>query len=278
LEANELDQDHPYFPYLDNHIRPEFGVIEAEDGQAMHYRLYKPADFDASKKYPVIIDVYGGPLAQRVTKSWGVRNGFWHQYMAQRGYAIFSLDNRGSGNRGTAFEFPLYHEFGDIELRDQLAGVDFLKQLGWVDAKRIGIFGWSYGGYMTLIALMKAPGVFAAGVSVAPVTDWRLYDTHYTERYLGAPAENEKGYHESNVFPYVDGLSGDLLIVHGMADDNVLFTHSTKLFQDLQEKQIPFEMMNYPGHKHSISGTNVRIHLYEAMDAFFDRTLGANAR
>jgi dipeptidyl-peptidase 4 len=273
IEQNQLDKNHPYYPYYQGEPKAEFGQIKAADGQMMNYRLYKPTNMQAGKKYPVIVDVYGGPGAQRVVKRWAARNGYWHKYMASRGYVVFSLDNRGSKNQGKAFEDPIHLKLGDVELQDQLTGVEFLKQHDFVDDKRIGIFGWSYGGYMTIMALFKEPEIFAAGVSVAPVTDWYLYDTHYTERYLGHPKTNAKGYEQSNVFPYVDGYKNNLMIIHGMADDNVLFTNATKLYKVMQDKELPFEMINYPGAKHSIWGEHTRIQLFNAITEYFDRKL-----
>lgn len=273
LNENRLDGTHPFYPYLADRTGPEFGAIQAGDGQDIYYRLYKPANLEAGKKYPVIIDVYGGPRAQRVRRSWPSRNGYWHQIMARKGYVVFSLDNRGSGNRGVAFEKPLYRQLGKVEVEDQAAGIEFLKGLSFVDADRIGVFGWSYGGYMVLMMMMKEPDSLKAGVAVAPVTDWNLYDTHYTERYLGHPEENRSGYEKSNVFPYVENLRGRLFLIHGMADDNVLFTNSTKLYQALQERILPFQMMTYPGSKHSIWGDKIRVHLFQAITEFFDREL-----
>ena len=171
------------------------------------------------------------------------------------------------------FERAIHLELGRVEVDDQLTGVDFLRSLDYVDPERIGIFGWSYGGYMALMASLKAPDTFAAVVAVAPVTDWRLYDTHYTERYMGHPEESPDGYEKSGVFPYVEGLKGDLLIIHGMADDNVLFTNSTKLFKMLQDNDIHFEMMTYPGSKHGLRGKQVQTHYYKTSTRFFDRTL-----
>ncbi|HET6278308.1 MAG TPA: S9 family peptidase [Candidatus Polarisedimenticolia bacterium] len=274
LEENRLDSGHPYHPYLSAHIEPEFGAIEATDGQQMFYRLYKPAHFDAQKRYPAVVYVYGGPTGQTVTRSWGRTTEMWLQLMAQRGYAVFTVDNRGTGFRGAAFDAPIYRRLGKIEVEDQIAGLDFLQRLEWIDDDRIGVFGWSYGGYMTLMMMMQAPGRFAAGVSGAPVTDWRLYDTYYTERFLGHPDENGEGYEMSGVFPFAGRLEDDLLIIHGMADDNVLFTNSTKLFKDLQDKGKPFEMMTYPGAKHSltrIAGTGP--HCLGIITRFFDREL-----
>ena len=249
IEENALNESHPYYPYLANQPNTEFGTLEADDGQTLYYRIKKPGDFDASKRYAVIVSVYGGPQGQRVTNRWSA--GF-EEVLVNNGYIVFSLDNRGTGFRGTQFDAPLYRQMGQIEVIDQVAGVDFLKSLDYVDADRIGVFGWSYGGYMALMCMLKAPEVFAAGVSGAPVTDWALYDTHYTERYLGTPQNNPDGYAASSVFPYVENLSGPLLVIHGMADDNVLFSNSTKLFKALQDQQREFDMMTYPGSKHAL--------------------------
>jgi dipeptidyl-peptidase-4 len=166
---------------------------------------------------------------------------------------------------------------GGIEVEDQLVGVEYLKTLPYVDPARIGVFGWSYGGYMTLMCMVQAPEVFRAGVAVAPVTDWKLYDTHYTERYMGHPEENEAGYAESAVLTHVEGLRGSqpgsLLLVHGMADDNVHFQHSVLLMEAMQQARIPFEMMAYPGRKHGIRGKAVRVHLFERIPAHLKRHL-----
>ncbi|GAA73723.1 dipeptidyl-peptidase 4 [Pseudoalteromonas sp. BSi20480] len=270
LEENKLDNSHPLTPYLSNLATPEYGTLKADDGQIMHYRLFKPTNMSAGKKHPVIVNVYGGPHAQRVTNSWRSKN-LYFQYMAQQGYVIFQLDNRGSYNRGKKFEDAIYKNLGDVEVRDQIKGVEFLRTLDYVDAKRIGIYGHSYGGYMALMTMFKAGDYFNAGVSGAPVTDWALYDTHYTERYLGHPDTNAKGYEASAVFPYTDGLKGPLMIYHGMADDNVLFTHATKLFKQLQDSEKQFEMMTYPGSKHSLRGKQVQTHLHQTITNFFNR-------
>ena len=280
LLANELDASHPYAPYLDEHIRAEFGVIAAADGQAMHYKLMKPRTLAPGKKYPVLVDVYGGPGVQRVSNAWG---GLFHQYLVQHGYIVFALDNRGSGMRGarfeTAFITPNARRLGIVEVQDQVKGVEFLRSLPFVDAGRIGIFGWSYGGYMTLMCLMQSPETFAAGIAGAPVTDWSLYDTHYTERYLSTPAGNPKGYEAGNVLTYTGRLERPLLLVHGMADDNVLFTNSTALMKKLQDEQKPFDLMTYPGGKHGLIRQNVSgLHAHSHMVRFFDREVGAGPR
>lgn len=272
LEQNELDKTHPLTAYHSQLKAPRFGTINAEDGQVMHYRMFEPAALEPGKKYPVIVSVYGGPHAQRVTNSWSARDLYLH-YLVQQGYLVFQLDNRGSYNRGKAFEDPIYKKLGVAEIADQIKGVEYLRSLPYVDAGKIAIYGHSYGGYMAIMAMFKASDYFAAGVSGAPVTDWALYDTHYTERYLGHPDDNAAGYEASAVFPYADGLKGKLLIYHGMADDNVLFTHSTKLYKQLQDKGLLFDMINYPGSKHSMFGQPVQTHLHKSITRFFDEHL-----
>jgi dipeptidyl-peptidase-4 len=274
LEENRVEPGHPYHPFAAAHIEPEFGTLDAADEHKLYYRLYRPAGFDATRRYPALVYVYGGPTGQTVRRAWGRTTEMWLQLMAQRGYVVFTVDNRGTGFRGTAFDAPIYRRLGRVEVEDQLAGLSYLQSLEWVDPERIGVYGWSYGGYMTLMMVLQAPGRFAAGVSGAPVTDWRLYDTYYTERFLGHPDENGEGYELSGVFPFADSLQDDLLIIHGMADDNVLFTNSTKLFKVLQDNGKPFEMMTYPGAKHSLArmaGTGV--HCMSAVTRFLDRAL-----
>lgn len=272
LLENALDDEHPYAAYLDSHQNTEFGQLTAEDGQTLHYRMLKPEGFVSSRRYPVFVYVYGGPHVQVVGNSWD-RRILFEQYMAQQGFVVFSIDNRGSARRGTRFENPIYKSMGTVEVRDQLAGVEYLKSRPYVDPDRIGIFGWSYGGYMTLMSVMQGGDAFALGVSVAPVTDWRLYDTHYTERYMQTPQQNPDGYATGNVLTYTDNLSASgetpLLVIHGMADDNVLFTHSTLLFKDLQDKGKLFDVMTYPGAKHGISGSVSQTHVYRTIAEYF---------
>jgi dipeptidyl-peptidase-4 len=270
LEANALDEHHPYWPYHTHHVQPEFGFVAAADGQKLYWRMYKPAGFDARKRYPVYVRFYGGPGRQLVNRAWG---DLFDQYMAQHGYVVFSLDNRGTPRRGRAFEDPIFRKLGDIEVQDQLAGIAYLKPLPYIDAARIGCFGWSYGGYLSLMLLAKASDQFAGGVAVAPVTDWRLYDTHYTERYLDAPARNASGYEASSVLTYLDKLSAPLFLAHGMADDNVQFANSTKLMAALQERGTQFELMTYPGGKHGLSTPAMRTHVYTAIANFFERQI-----
>jgi dipeptidyl-peptidase-4 len=274
LLANALDDTHPYAAFRDTHSVPEFGTLASEDGQALHWRLYKPHDFDDSKRYPVFVRFYGGPGRQLATKAWG---DLFDQYMTRRGYLVFTLDNRGTPRRGTAFENPIFRGMGDVEARDQRVGIDHLRTLDYVDPERIGVFGWSYGGYMALMMLAKSSDVIAAGASVAPVTDWMLYDTHYTERYMDHPQRNAEGYGQASLWPHLDGLTSRLLLVHGMADDNVLFTHTTELMNRLQQRGTAFDLMTYPGGKHGLSQPWMRTHVYTAIADFFDRHLKREA-
>jgi dipeptidyl-peptidase 4 len=271
LVENRLDASHPDAPYLADNSVPEFGTLEAADGQTLHYRLFKPLHFDPAKQYPAIVDVYGGPGVQRVLDNW-MGNSFT-QILTRAGYVVFQLDNRGTAGRGTAFQAPIHGELGAIEVADQVRGARWLAAQGYVDAARIGVWGWSYGGYLTLMLMFKAPDVFRAGLSGAPVTDWSLYDTHYTERYLDRPENNAVGYSASCVLPYVKDLRGNLLVMHGMADDNVLFLHSTKLFRKLQDLGKPFEVMVYPGAKHGLLRQHDGRHAYATIKRFFDECL-----
>lgn len=272
LEENAIDENHPLAAYQTQWIKPSFGSFTTDEGVELYYRLYTPKKLQ--DKHPAIVYLYGGPHAQVVTNSWAGSRGLMFQYWVNKGYVVFSLDNRGSNYRGKAFEDAIYRNMGDVEVRDQVEGVKFLRQLPFVDASLIGVHGHSYGGYMTLMSMFKAGDYFQAGVSGAPVTDWLLYDTHYTERYMDHPDHNSDGYEKSSVFPYAKELKGDLLIYHGMADDNVLFTHSTRLYKTLQDLAIPFEVMDYPGKKHGIRGKQTQIHLNRTITGFFDRHLG----
>ncbi|MEM9938609.1 MAG: S9 family peptidase [Pseudomonadota bacterium] len=274
IEENPLDETHPYYPYLAEHTVPEFGTLTAEDGQTLHYSVQLPSDFDPGKKYPALVEVYGGPHVQVVDRDWERTS---DQFYSRQGYIVFRLDNRGSANRGKAFEDVIYRQTGGPEVRDQLLGVEWLKSQTFVDADRIGIQGWSYGGYMVLMTILQAPeGTFAAAVAGAPVTDWSLYDTFYTERYMDTPQDNPDGYEKSSVFYHLDRLEGKiapLLLIHGMADDNVTFDNTTRLMAELQEKGQMFELMTYPGQRHGIRGEALQVHLMKTRMAFLERKL-----
>ncbi|HET6552823.1 MAG TPA: S9 family peptidase [Dyella sp.] len=268
IEPNRLDEKHPFWPYRDSLIKPEFGTLKAADGQTLYYRVYKPAGFDPTRKYPVFDTYYGGPSAQVVANAWG---DYFNQYMAQQGFVVFSLDNRGMARRGHVFEAPIYQQLGAVEVDDQLVGIQWLKSQPWVDGRRIGVFGWSYGGFMTTMMLAKASDQLAGGVAVAPVTNWRLYDTFYTERYLGRPQDNAAGYTRSSPLAWLDGLTARLYLVHGMADDNVLFLNSTELMAELQKRGTQFQFMAYPGAKHGLNLPGQRAHVYHLIENFFQQ-------
>jgi dipeptidyl-peptidase-4 len=250
---------------------PEFGTID-HDGMKFNYCMLRALDFDPTRKHPVVVFTYGGPHAQVVRKAWS-RQDLYLRYLAEKGYVVFSLDNRGSFGRGKAWEEPVFKRMGKIELEDQIAGVDYLKTLSFVDGDRIGVWGWSYGGYMTLEAMFNRGDVFKAGVSVAPVTDWRLYDSIYTERYLKLPKDNAEGYDASAPLANVEGLKGPLLLMHGDADDNVHMQNSVALVRKLINAGKDFDYMVYPQKEHGISGSADRLFLYRKMTDFFDRHL-----
>lgn len=278
LRNDPSDAEHPFAKYRQAQLPVEFGTLTAADGRTeLHYSLIRPAGFDAKKKYPVVVYVYGGPATQTVTRAWPSRgDALFNQYLAQQGYVLFSLDNRGTPRRGREFGGALYGVQGTVEVDDQLRGVEWLKSQPWVDGARIGVHGWSNGGYMTLMLLARTDA-YACGVAGAPVSDWALYDTHYTERYMGLPAANPDGYRDARVLQHIDGLVGPeapkLLLVHGMADDNVLFTNATAVMSALQKRGQPFEMMAYPGARHGLSGADA-LHRYRLAEDFLGRCLG----
>lgn len=268
VEQNHIEGAHPYAPYLAAHIPTTFGTIKAADGSVLHYKLLKP-QLAKGQRAPVFVQVYGGPGAGRqVTEAWG---GAIQQYLVQQGWVVFSIDGRGTPDRGAAFEGQIYRAMSSVEVDDQLTGVNWLKQQNFVDPAKIAVYGWSYGGYMTLRLLERAPGVFAAGVSGAPVTRWELYDTHYTERYMGNPNTDAAAYQQSDALPHADAIADPLLLIHGMADDNVVFENSTALMAKLQESAHPFETMVYPGQTHRVAGPGISAHLWKTILGFLDR-------
>ncbi len=234
--------------------------------------IIKPQQFDPTKKYPVIVYVYGGPLEQEVRRHFYGRRGLFHQMMAKRGYIIFTMDNRGSWGRGHKWESVIDKNLGATELSDQLRGVQYLKSLPYVDSTRIGIWGWSYGGYMTLYAMTHS-SAFGAGVSVAPVVDWRDYDTIYTERYMGLPSENPRGYYQSAPRNFASDLHGRLLLMHGTSDDNVHLQNSIQMVNNLIGAEKPFDFMVYPEKKHGISSDSDQTFLYKKLMRHFDMYL-----
>ena len=267
VEQNALDAAHPYAPYLGSHRVPTFGSLTGPDGSKLFYRMLTPK-LDPGKRYPVFFYVYGGPHGQQVTDEW-YKSLPLHEALVDRGWIVFTIDNRGTNRRGTKFENAIYRDMGDAEVKDQLAGIEWLKGQPFVDPSKIAVMGWSYGGYMTLKLLEKAPGVFAAGAAVAPVTRWELYDTAYTERYLGNPSVDSKPYQTSNALDDAVKIRDPLLLVHGMSDDNVVFQNSTELYARLQQAKRPFEMMVYPGATHAVAGEGPQTHVWTTIMRFF---------
>lgn len=251
-------------------VPSEFVTVSASDGAQFRARLLKPADFERGRRYPAVVMVYGGPHAQRVVDRWSGLD--WEQALAHKGFVVWLLDNRGSAFRGHAWEGKLYRRFGRQELQDQLEGIEYLQSLGFVDPERIGVYGWSYGGFLTLYSLLNAPRQFKAGIAGAPVTDWRQYDTVYTERYLGLPSENEANYKASSPVHQAANLDSALLLVHNFEDDNVLFQHTLRMMDALQKAGKPFDLMIYPQKAHGVTGS-LRKHMLEGMTAFFERHL-----
>jgi dipeptidyl-peptidase-4 len=254
----------------DYHLAPmEFLTVKSRDGVQLNASMIKPPDFNPQKKYPVLVYTYGGPHAQVVRNAWGGATFLWHELMAQKGYIIFSLDNRGSNARGHLFETPLHFRMGAQELSDQRDGVQYLKSLPYVYGNRIGIWGWSYGGHMTLHAMFEADDDFKAGFAGGPVTDWRYYDSIYTERYLGLPQKNEKGYQDSSPVKYAAQLKGKLLIAHGTGDDNVHFANTLSVINDLIEAGKYVEVLPFPGRGHGVSDPAARRVLMKRVTQFF---------
>nr|WP_235902400.1 DPP IV N-terminal domain-containing protein [Pontixanthobacter gangjinensis] len=268
VEENALDADHPYTPYLASHRPAQFGTIKAADGETdLYYKMIAP-EMKEGRKYPVFYYHYSGPGPQVVTRGW---DGALQQAVVDAGYIWFELDNRGSANRGVAFEQPLYRAMGGVEVDDQREGARYLKTLDFVDPDKIALYGWSYGGYMTLKQMQADPGLYAAGISGAPVTKWELYDTHYTERFMGDPREGPEAYEKASAIPNATKMTDPLLLIHGMADDNVVFENSSELISVLQEGNVPFEMMLYPGYTHRVAGPNISPHMWNTIFAFLEK-------
>ena len=261
VQENRLDASHPYAPYLASHRLPTYGTIKGPDGTQLYWKMITPP-LEAGKRYPVIFEHYGGPHSQTVSKNWG---GALEQALVDKGYIYFEIDNRGSANRGVAFESPIYRAMGSVEVQDQKAGGEFLKRLPFVDPNKIAIDGWSYGGYMTLKMMEADPHFYAAGIAGAPVTKWELYDTSYTERYMGTPQTDAVAYAKSDAIADSGRLSDPLLIIHGMSDDNVFFENSSELIAKLQHENVPFEMMLYPGETHRSGSPKMLAHRWNTI-------------
>ncbi|HEX6784638.1 MAG TPA: DPP IV N-terminal domain-containing protein [Sphingomicrobium sp.] len=268
IEENKLDASHPYAPFMAAHREVKFGTLKAADGTTLYWELITPP-LKPGRKYPVFFEHYGGPgTGQQVSRAWANP---MRQYWVSKGWIYFQIDNRGSYNRGKSFEDQIYHAMGTVEVDDQATAARWLQKQPFVDSKKIAIFGWSYGGYMTLKMLEKAPkGLYAAGIAGAPVTKWELYDTHYTERYLGNPAIDPKPYQSSDALADAVKIDAPLLLMHGMSDDNVVFENSSMLADELQKADRPFEMMFYVGQTHHIAGEGRQAHVQETIERFLD--------
>ncbi|EIZ81109.1 dipeptidyl-peptidase IV [Novosphingobium sp. Rr 2-17] len=267
VEENRIDASHPYAPYLAAHRPTTFGTIKADDGSDLHWMMITPV-MQPGKRYPVFFEHYGGPHVQTVTRGW---KGALAQAIVAKGYIYFELDNRGSPNRGVAFESQIKQAMGTVEVADQRAGARYLQSLAYVDPAKIATYGWSYGGYMTLKMLEADQGLYAAGIAGAPVTKWGLYDTHYTERYMGDPRQVPQAYAKSDTIGDAAKIADPLLLIHGMADDNVVFENSTAMIAALQGQARPFEMMLYPGATHAVRGPKISVHLWNTIFGFLER-------
>ena len=248
-------------------------TIKNSEGIDLYCRMFKPVNFDSTKKYPVVVYWYGGPHAQMILNGWnGGAGDYWFQYMAERGYIVFTLDTRGSSNRGKAFEQAIFRNAGEKQMEDLMSGVTFLNKLNYVDKNNMGLFGWSYGGFMTIDFMLNHPGIFKAAVAGGPVTDWKFYEIMYTERYMDRPQENPEGYEQTNLVKQIGNLKGKLLLIHGMQDNVVVMQHSVNLVKAAVDKGVQVDYMIYPGHEHNVLGKD-RAHLYQKVTDYLTQYL-----
>src|SRR5690606_11160368 len=251
----------------------EFRNVDIGNGISLNAYIMKPVDFDSTRKYPILFQVYGGPGSQTVLDAWGGQQYLWHVMLTQQGYIVASVDNRGTGARGRDWRTIAYGQLGGVETQDQAAAARGTRRLPWVDSSRMGIWGWSYGGFMSLNVLFQAPEVYSTAIAVAPVTHWKYYDNIYTERYNGLPQQNAEGYDKGSPLSYVDQLRGKLLVVHGSGDDNVHYQNTEALVNALVSANKPFDMMEYPNRTHGIFGGNTRLHLFELLTRYLATNL-----
>lgn len=248
-------------------------TIKNNSGTALYCRLYKPVNFDSTKKYPVIVYWYGGPHAQMILNAWnGGAGDYWFQYMAERGYVVFTLDTRGSDNRGKDFEQAIFRHAGDAQMEDMMSGINYLTALSYVDKSRMGLFGWSYGGFMTTDFVLHHPGVFKAAVAGGPVMNWKYYEIMYGERYMDMPQENPEGYEATNLIKQAGKLKDKLLLIHGLQDPVVLQQHSVDFVKACVDAGVQVDYMIYPGHEHNVIGKD-RAHLYQKVTDYFMQNL-----
>ncbi len=257
----------PLSPYERPEVRDI--VLPASNGTPLYGRLILPIGFNPRNKYPVIVYLYNGPHVQLVKNSYPASRNLWSEYLAQHGYVVFTMDGRGSDNRGREFEQATFRHLGKVEMEDQLVGVDYLKSQPFIDNNRMGVHGWSFGGFMTTSLMLRHPGVFKVGVAGGPVIDWSMYEVMYTERYMDTPQENPEGYAENNLLTKVDNLKGKLLMIHGTDDDVVVWQHSIKLIKKSVDENTQVDYFVYPGHPHNVRGKD-RVHLMQKITDYFD--------
>ncbi len=256
-----------------NMVYPEFSTFTTKDEFRLNYYMIKPHDFDPDKRYPVLVYGYGGPGSQKVINKWDETRQLWHQMMTEKGYIVFCVDNRGTGGQGKALKNLMYKDLSKWSVNDHIEAAKYLTSLSYVDANRIGFWGWSGGGYLCLMLMTRANEYFSTGVSVAPVSDFHLYNAIWTERYMGMPDDNADGYNASSVFTYAENLKGNLLIVHGTGDDNVHYQNTMQIVREFQLKGKQFDLMLYPNKNHRIKGGNTQLHLYTIITNYFLRNL-----
>ncbi len=261
-------------PLLDYRIGGmQISILKSKSGEDLYTRTYYPYQMDSTKKYPVIIYVYGGPHVQLITNSWqGGQGDLWFYYLAQEGFIVFTLDNRGSGNRGKKFEQATFRSLGNAEMEDQMTGVNYLKSLAYVDSTRMGVDGWSYGGFMTTSLMTRYPGVFKVAVAGGPVIDWSFYEIMYTERYMDTPQINPEGFKNSNLLNYVQNLKGRIMLIHGTSDDTVVWQHSLMYLKKAIDLNKQVDYFVYPGYAHNVRGKD-RVHLMNKITDYFKQNL-----
>ncbi len=273
IEENRLDAGHPMYPYISRRGDVTFGTLPSH-GETLVWQMTTPPGFDPSKTYPVVMQVYGGPSGGGVKRGWQSAT---NQLLTEAGYIVFRLDNRGEGDRSTAFKQALYLKMGQPEIEDQVMAANYLRSLPYVDDSRIAMMGWSYGGFMSLMAITEPDMGLASAIVGAPPTRWGLYDTHYTERFMSTPEANPEGYAASDAIPRLPNMTGRMLLMHGMADDNVILENSTRVIDAMQAQSRPFELMLFPGQRHGVRGNERQLQQWRTYLDFLDRTIGTRA-
>ncbi len=267
FKQNILTAQNPLANY--NTAKVENVTLKADDGTDLYGKLIYPTNFDSSKKYPVIVYLYNGPHAQLITNRFPATGNLWYDHLAEKGYVVFTMDGRGSANRGLKFEQAIHGNVATTEMNDQMKGVDFLKTLPFVDAERMGIHGWSYGGFMTTSFMLRKPDVFKVGVAGGPVLDWTQYEIMYTERYMESPQDNPEGFKNTNLINRVKDLKGKLLMIHGAQDNVVVWQHSIDFIREAVKNGVQMDYFVYPGHEHNVRGKD-RVHLMQKITDYFD--------